>query len=144
MWRTFADLDSAFSLLDDVRRQLDGRLEEGHGFPRQNWNASPPFNVYDTGESFVLVGALPGLGTQDIDVSATTHGLTIRGERKTPTLEGYVAHRAERAPWKFSRSFRFPVRVDVERVGARFENGLLRVDLPKLPEAQPRTIAVQS
>ncbi|MCK6588252.1 MAG: Hsp20/alpha crystallin family protein, partial [Polyangiaceae bacterium] len=70
--------------------------------------------------------------------------LTLKGERKSDAPQGYTAHRRERAPIQFARSFSLPCRVDLEKTSAVVKDGLLTVTMAKAPEAQPRQIQVQA
>ena len=69
--------------------------------------------------------------------------LTLSGERKfEKDVNKENFHRIERAYGTFSRSFTLASRVDAERVGAKYENGLLTVSIPKAAEARPRKIEI--
>ena len=57
---------------------------------------------------------------------------------------GYTAHRRERAPVQFARSFALPCKVDIEKTAAVIKDGVLTVTMAKAPEAQPRQIQVQA
>lgn len=102
----------------------------------------PPANVYDRGESFVVELLVPGLKEEDFSVHLTGETLTVRGESKVEAPEGYAAHRRERRPLRFARSFSFPTRLNAEQTTARLANGVLTIELPRSPEVQPRTIKV--
>jgi HSP20 family protein len=51
-------------------------------------------------------------------------------------------HRVERVYGRFERSFRLPEQVKAEAIRARYDNGVLTIDIPKSEEAKPREIAV--
>jgi HSP20 family protein len=69
--------------------------------------------------------------------------LSVSGERKFEKEEnGKNYHRVERSYGRFARSFSLPNNVDREKIQARFENGLLQVELPKREDAKPRTIKI--
>lgn len=104
--------------------------------------SGPRTTVRDTANSFVLAMELPGFGAEDVKVDVTREKLTITGERKSAAPEGYAAHRRERIPFNFSRSYTLPVPVDADQASAAVKNGVLTVTLPKVAEVRPRTIAV--
>jgi len=52
-------------------------------------------------------------------------------------------HRQERAPFKFSRSFTLPTKIDSDKTSAAMKDGVLTITLPKAPEAQPRQIVIR-
>jgi HSP20 family protein len=96
----------------------------------------PLADVYETTETFVVEVELPGLGQEDIEVQVDGDQLTVRGERRLAgPSRPQSFHRIERSYGGFSRSFRFHEEVDPDRVTARFEDGLLRLEVPK---ARPR------
>ena len=92
----------------------------------------------------LLTAEVPGLGENDIQISATMDSLTIAGERKAAAPEGYAAHRQERGALRFARSFALPAKIDVDKVSASVKNGVLTVTMPKHPESQPKAITVKA
>ncbi len=103
---------------------------------------TPPADVSETEDSFVVVAELPGVRRADVDVAATADTLTIRGHRPSPGCEpaGYV--RLERGHGQFVRRFTFPGQLDVEAVQADFKDGILTVTLPKAQDARGRRVDV--
>jgi HSP20 family protein len=88
---------------------------------------------------------LPGLKKEDIEVTYQDGVLTVRGERKQEEREekdGTVV-RQERYRGTFERTLRLPEKVDAARISARFEDGVLELDLPLLPEAKPVRLQIQ-
>lgn len=79
---------------------------------------------------------LPGLDEKDVSLTMQNGVLTIQGEKKLEfdeEKENY--HVMERRYGSFQRSLRVPDTVDEGKVEARFDNGVLKVTLPKRPEA---------
>jgi HSP20 family protein len=70
--------------------------------------------------------------------------LTVQGERKAPDVAGAVWVRQERPYGRFMRSVTLPVIVDADKVEASYEDGVLKLKLPKSEAAKPRKIAVRS
>jgi HSP20 family protein len=141
----FTDLDRNFELMNQLRRRLDRAFEEVDG--ERGWTTTDQFprtNVYDTGSQFKLVAEVPGLTDKDVTLTLTQDVLTISGERKVETPEGYSVHRRERLPMRFSRSFALPAKVDPEKVGATIKDGILTVTVEKAPEVQPKQISVRT
>jgi HSP20 family protein len=103
----------------------------------------PPVDISEDKEKIVLTAELPGFKEDQLDVQLENGILTIRGERKMEEeKDGKNYHRVERSYGHFVRSFTLPNNVDRENVQARFENGLLHVEVPKREEAKPRQIKV--
>jgi HSP20 family protein len=137
---------SAFRELDDARREME-RLFDSLGTQAGPWTAGvfPPINVSETTESLFVRAELPGIRPDDLDLTVEDNTLTLAGSRKLPSEAEKVSyHRREREWGTFRRSFSLPVRVDADKVQARYADGILTVELPKAAEARPKQIAVQA
>jgi HSP20 family protein len=107
--------------------------------------AYPPVNVWEENEAVHVEAELPGLNLGDLEIFVTGgNQLTIKGERKEVAPEKCVRHREERSFGSFTRMLTLPFPVDADKVEARFENGVLKVSLPKHETARPRKIVVKS
>jgi HSP20 family protein len=105
---------------------------------------TPALNLWEENDALYLEAELPGLALEDLEIFVTGHNqLTLKGERKPPTVEKGVQHRQERGFGKFTRSLTLPFAVDENNVEARFENGVLKVRLPKHEQAMPRKITIK-
>lgn len=142
MFTGWGGLESSFEAMDELRRRMDSLFHEIEGTRTvASW---PRANVDDTGAAYVLTAEVPGVTLEDLRIQATQEGLTLAGSRKLDAPQGYTVHRQERTRAEFSRGFTFPVAVDPDRASAELKDGVLKVTLPKTPEAQPRTIAVKA
>ena len=103
---------------------------------------SPALDLYESGDHFVAVVELPGMRKDVIDISLHDGTLTVSGERKRESTNGETAQRTERYVGTFRRSITLPTRVDAGKVSATYENGILKVTLPKAEEAKPKQIQV--
>lgn len=104
---------------------------------------SPAVDIYETENELVLTAELPGVEEKDVEIKVEDNTLSLRGERKfekETREENY--HRIERAYGSFYRSFSLPNYVDQEKISAEYENGLLKVHLPKKPEVKPRKVKI--
>lgn len=144
------NIDRDVQALEDFRRRMEQMFDEwDRGEPNgdtNGWRAVngswPRGNLYDTGTDLVLQVGVPGITQEDLKITGNNEVLTISGERKVETPEGFTAHRRERPPVRFCRTFSFPVKVDLEKTEANLKDGMLTVRVPKAPEVQPRTITV--
>lgn len=104
---------------------------------------APAVDIYETGETFTVEAELAGIDPKDIDVAVDEGVLTLRGERK---LEREVKeenyYRVERAYGMFQRAVRLPSDIDAEKVKAEYDNGVLRVTIPKVQPKKPKSIPV--
>ena len=103
---------------------------------------SPALDLYESGDHFVAVVELPGMRKEEIDISLHDGALTISGERKRESTNGETAQRSERYVGTFRRSIALPTRVDATKVSATYQEGILKVTLPKAEEAKPKQIQV--
>ena len=128
-----------------LRREIDRLFEDTfqQGGDRSGW--VPSVNVRETANEFAFEVELAGMRPEQVEVTCDTGILMIRGERQEERKEGEEGryHIVERSYGSFSRSFQLPQGVDDERIEARFDNGLLRVRVPKAAIPQPRRINIQ-
>ena len=103
---------------------------------------SPALDLYESGDHFVAVVELPGMRKEVIDISLHDGTLTISGERKRESNNGEPAQRTERYVGTFRRSIALPTRVAPSKVSATYQDGILKVTLPKAEEAKPKQIKV--
>lgn len=104
---------------------------------------SPKVDVAEYEDRYEFVVEVPGLSKDDIKVSLENKVLTISGERKQESSEeAKNFHHVERYYGFFERSFRLPKDVVSESVKAKYEAGLLNVQIPKAEQAKPKEIKV--
>ena len=105
----------------------------------------PNVDVAETAEELVFTAELPGLTTKDINIRVENGLLTLTGEKKETKEEADEKrryHMFERYYGTFARSFALPGAVDAEKVTATFDNGILTIRLPKLPDAKGHVVPV--
>jgi HSP20 family protein len=105
---------------------------------------TPPVDLYETSNQFVLTAELPGLSRDQIEIHAEQYRIVIRGARAAGPSSDVACeqfHRVERGHGRFSRAFTLPEAIDVERVSADLKDGILTVSIPKAVE-QARRIDV--
>ena len=105
----------------------------------------PKVNVTEEENFLHLEAETPGMKDKDISIEVHNGVLTIKGhkENKSDTKkESY--HIREFSSQSFERSFKLSDRVDTEKVSAKIDNGVLKVDLPKHVQIKPKKIEVQS
>ncbi len=132
-WNVFDAWDDPFGWTGSVARR--SRLS-GAGFPR--------LNVHGNEEELLVVGEIPGLNSDDLDITVKGRSLTLKGSRKIVELgedENY-SHR-ERTGGEFSRALTLPFEVDPDKVSANYENGTLSIHLPRTEKDKPRKIEVK-
>lgn len=136
-------------VLNNLWRDMDGfRSEVDRLFGRQvlgTPGAAPALNVWEDEERFFVEADLPDVSAEKLDVTVKEgNRLTVSGERKACEPVNAVWHRQERFAGAFTRELTLPTPVDADKVQARFENGVLKLILPKSVAARPRKIAVKA
>lgn len=150
MLTRFDDFDRTFAMMDQLRRRMDRLFDDYEPRGREDvaermWTGRfPRVSFTEDAGSLVLQADLPGLAEKDVQLTIHQDVLSLSGERRSDVPQGYVAHRQERAPVKFARSFTLPCKVDPEKSTATMKNGVLTVTLAKAAEAKPRQIAVRT
>jgi HSP20 family protein len=139
---SFRDL---LGLQEKMCRLFDDHVSHGPS-PREpvssHW--SPPVDIYETSDEFVLVAEIPGVSQEDIDLELSDDLLVLRGERPTVTGDpAHSYHRIERPNGIFQRAFRLPAEVDASDVQAVYREGVLWVTLRKRETARARSVAVR-
>ncbi|GAB3299302.1 Hsp20/alpha crystallin family protein [Hymenobacter tenuis] len=93
---------------------------------------SPHVDAYETEKSYEIEASLPGMKREDIKVDFHQGRLTIAGERSFQNEQrGRRYHLVESSYGTFQRSLQLPDTVDASHIEASFEDGLLRVSVPK-------------
>jgi len=92
---------------------------------------TPPVDLYETADVFVLTAELPGLTREEIEIHAEDSRVVIRGARAGGQYSCDQYHRVERGHGRFSRAFMLPEPIDVEGVTADLKEGLLTLTMPK-------------
>ena len=135
----FSNVDSLFNDFLSAGRLFGRTLPEGL---RDAW--VPAVDIQETEKAFVFTAELPGLEKEDVEITLEDNLLTVSGERSLEEKdEGDTYHRIERSYGKFSRSFSLPSQVDNSQVVAGFADGLLKIEVPKSEQAQPRKIEIK-
>ena len=105
---------------------------------------APEVDITETAETIEVKTELPGMKRDDIELDIANGVLSIRGEKKEETDEkNKTWHRREVRYGSFSRSFTLPTDVKAEEASASYENGVLKIVLPKEAKALHRKIKIK-
>jgi HSP20 family protein len=97
----------------------------------------PPVNIHETKDAYHLELNVPGRNKEDFNVNVENGLLTISFEKKEESKsEEFKTVRREFSYRSFSRSFNLDQKVDAAKIQAKYENGLLKIFLPKKEEAK--------
>jgi HSP20 family protein len=102
----------------------------------------PSVNVKENPDEYEVEMAAPGMDKGDFKVEVNQGILTISSEKKIENEDQDKGNytRREFSYQSFCRSFSLPISVDSEKIYAKYENGLLKVVIPKREEAKPKPI----
>lgn len=105
----------------------------------------PPINLWLGENSLVVTAELPGLSREAIDITVAEDTLTIRGEHTLSANDNELGwHRRERPTGSFSRAIQLPFRVDAERIQARFQDGVLEIEMQRPDKDLPRKVEIKT
>lgn len=132
----------AFTRWDPLRDllALHERMERLTGQDATGW--TPPVDIVETAEAFILTAELPGLRREDLDIRFHDGQLTLQGTRPAIDMPCERYHRVERGHGAFFRRFALPTTVHAEGIVADLKDGVLTVTVPKAAGAGPRRIDV--
>lgn len=130
----------------DLEREVDRLFRQVNlTFPALRLGRQyPPINLYELDDEFLLTAELPGIRTEDLELTIAGGILTIKGKRNDAEGipdEKFRRHERFRGNWQ--RSLTIPQRVQEEKLAAELNNGILKIHLPKAPSLEPRQIRVE-
>jgi HSP20 family protein len=125
-----------------LQSEMDQLFGRGNGsFNRPL--AYPAVNVLEDEDNLYIESEIPGMELDQFELFVNGENqLTLQGERKQPNGGATTRHREERTFGRFSRMIPLPALVDGDAAAAEYVDGVLKVTLPKKPEAKPRQIQV--
>ena len=137
-WDPFREVVALQSRVNSLFRDLNEGEE-----PVAAASFVPAVDIYEDAKKIVLKLEVPGIEEKDLDIRVENHTLTVKGERKFEAEEKEQNfHRIERRYGSFFRAFTLPSTVDTESVQATYNAGVLKLELAKKPEAQPKQIKI--
>jgi HSP20 family protein len=137
-WDPFREVVSMQDRLNSLFRAMD----DGDS-PLTTASFVPAVDIYEDATKVVLKLEVPGIDQKDLDIRVENNTLTVKGERKLEKEEKEENfHRIERRYGSFYRAFTLPSTVSTEDVQASYDAGVLKLELAKKPEAQPKQIKI--
>lgn len=147
VWPSRPTFESSFADFDQLRQQvlrLFDVVNEG-AFEGVGAGVFPPINITQDNDNLYVRAEVPGISPKDLDISAQGRRLSISGKRAIANESDRASyHRKERAEGAFNRTVSLPVEIDLTKVEAQYQNGILTVTLPKAEVAKPRQIQVKA
>lgn len=132
-------LADPFHELNRLQREVNRLFQDASGAA----NRFPAVNLWGTADEAVIAAEIPGVDPKSVHLTVLGNVLTIEGERPAETGVAPTAyHRCEREPGRFVRTVRLPFDVEGDKVTAKAEHGILRINLPRKESTKPRRIAI--
>ncbi len=132
-----------------LRRDLDRLFDEffnrtwiDFAWPEANGNYSklPSVDISETDSAYQIEVDLPGMDKENIELTVNDGVLKIKAQRQDQREEkGKYYHRFERAYGVFERTLSLPDDADQEKINATYKDGVLKIEVDKLPEAKSKT-----
>ena len=119
-------------------RPVSGTVQRQSG---QNGVWSPPVDIYETKDAYILCAEMPGVRKDGLEVTVEGSTLTMIGRRSEPTRDGAILHRESNAA-DYRRVFELDPMIDTGKIRARVEQGVVTVELPKAERVKPRKIKI--
>jgi HSP20 family protein len=147
-WDLFDDLRNA---QDELVRQsrmpghwASGQFGQQRGADPEGQAWAPVVDIAERKDAYLVIAELPGVGTEDVEITFQDGLLTIQGERRpAPDTAGEKVHRAERRYGAFRRSITLPRHVQADKIEASAQDGVLQVLVPKVAEVHAQRIQVR-
>ena len=142
-WDPFREM---VSLRDAMDRLFEESFVRPSGERSMGEARTLALDMYETDDDLVVEASLPNIGPDDVDISIVGNSLTIKGEmeREEEKEEKGKDYFRERRYGAFQRTVSLPVEVNADEAEATFENGVLKLSLPKVEEAKPKRITVKA
>jgi HSP20 family protein len=149
-WQPITEVERWFDRFDRLFDRMISRffrdLERdfwGLDWRWERWVSA--MEVSETPDAYIVRVELPGVKTEDIEVTLQDDILTIKGKReRSEEHKDETVHFVERAYGEFVRSLRIPTDVKVDAIEASYKDGVLEIRLPKSEESKPRRIEVKA
>ena len=139
-WSPFFDVEKTLNEMDRIFNAV-GRPLNLRSVPRGTF---PAVNVYDRGNETVLIAEMPGVRSEDVELTVVGDSITLQGHREEPPAENEQYYRRERPMGAFTRTVTLPTAVNPEKVKAEYHDGVLRVSMAKAEQAKSRKVEIKS
>ncbi len=138
---------NAMNTMIPMSRMIDDALNnhfDACGTKNPAYTASPRADILEGAQEFRIVMDLPGVKSEDLEISLENQLLVVKAERKWDVPEEFEPRRRERAGnASLSRSFSLSTGVEMDKISAQLTDGILQMVLPKSEKSLPRKIEIK-
>jgi len=132
--------DNPFQMMQrEMNRLFDNVMSDFSLFPSRErfMDSFPQIDLKDTDKEIIVDVEIPGMDQKDINISISDNVLTIRGEKQQEKEEKKSNfYHVERSYGSFHRDIPLHAEIEEDKVSAKYKKGVLKINLPKTPEAQ--------
>ncbi|MGN0847982.1 MAG: Hsp20/alpha crystallin family protein [Kiritimatiellia bacterium] len=133
MYNPLGILDELFNMDNRIYRNMKARAA----------GRFPPVNVYLDENAVIVDVELPGRTAKDVSLTLEAQAVVIADKPAAPVEEGEKGEKAAEPPTpQWSRRLELPFHVNADKANAKFENGVLRIELPRTEAEGVRRIAI--
>lgn len=119
------------SVNDEISSILNRHFDDM--YPEDTDSLSMPLELKDKKDTYEVKAELPGVKKEDLDIDLNNHYLTIKAKKIEEKEENEDSYKKSEFNYgEFSRSVYLPQEVDVEKIDAKLEHGILKLNIPKL------------
>lgn len=126
----------------DPFREFDRLAERAVGARARP--AMMPLDAYRDDDRFVVHFDVPGVAPSAVDVTVERNVLTVTAERRWPANDHQHVLASERPQGMFRRQLFLGDGLDLERLEARYDNGVLTIAIPVVEQAKPRKVPISA
>ncbi len=142
VWNPFRELARIEQELNKVFQELVPTPKSGEIAEVSTWN--PRVDIYEKDNKLVIEAEIPGAKKEDVEVKIKDNAVVIKGQvKKEEEEKDKTYYRSERFYGVFERVIPLPVEVKTEEAKATFENGILKIEIPKSVEEKEIKVEVQ-
>lgn len=141
---TTRDLPSSSDPFLSLQRQMNRVFDDLLSRTQNGTVAALRLDVKEDDDAFHVTTDMPGMDEQEVDVTFNDGILTIRGEKKVERDEKKDTwHIIERSSGSFLRQISLPSDINADKIDAKFERGVLSIELPKQPATKAATKKIE-
>lgn len=142
MTRIMFDPMRGFDSLAKKMNEVADSFERGFVF--ETGIFTPRVDIVEKEDSYIVYGEFPGMSKEDIKVNVNEEKvLRIKGNKQKISDEGRTHLRTERAYGEFERTFVLADNIDLEKISAKYENGVLELTIAKKEPVKPKEVDIQ-
>ncbi len=142
VWNPFRELARIEQELNKVFNEIVPTPKSGEIAEITSWN--PKVDIYEKDNKLVVEAEIPGAKKEDVEVKIKDNAVIIKGQVKREEEEkDKTYYRTERFYGVFERVIPLPVEVKVEEAKASFEDGILKIEIPKAVEEKEIKVEVK-